>query len=206
MGIRELIKYLIISFFFISFFIFIILLFFEKDLDLVVSLVNNFAVSQNVTDNNQEITFNDIEKRLATYPKYGSVWATIKLPDISVEAPVYQGDSLSIMKYGIGHYTGSYFPKENGSIILAGHNSEEYFKKLPDLAIGSKIIIEATYGTFTYQIYDTKIISDKDTASLPIQHDEERLMIYTCYPVNSLGYKNKRYVVYAKLIAENEVG
>ena len=35
---------------------------------------------------------------------------------------------------------------------------------------------------------------------MEIQTDEEVLMVYTCYPVETLGEKKDRFVVYAKKI------
>ena len=195
------VKQLAIAFFFSSLFVFIIGTVLKNQIDSYISLINRMTIIETETTN-KEIQFDSLKKRLISYPNYGSVWATLKIPDIKVEAPVYHGDTLDIIKYGIGHYAGSYFPGEGSSIILAAHNSREHFMYLPQLKIGSKVMIEASYGRYTYQVIDTKIIKDTDEASLPIQTEEELLMMYTCYPVNTIGHKDKRYVVYAKLIEE----
>ena len=73
---------------------------------------------------------------------------------------------------------------------------------LPKLKIGAKVILDTIYGKYTYEVYDTKIIKDTDEDSLPIQKQEEILMMYTCYPVATIGHKDKRYVVYARLVGE----
>lgn len=195
------VKQLAIAFFFSSLFVFIIGTVLKNQIDIYISLINKMTIIETETTN-KEIQFDSLKKRLISYPNYGSVWATLKIPDIEVEAPVYHGDTLDIIKYGIGHYAGSYFPGEGSSIILAAHNSREHFMYLPQLKIGAEIIIEASYGRYTYQVIDTKIIKDTDEASLPIQTEKELLMMYTCYPVNTIGHKDKRYVVYAKLIEE----
>ena len=77
---------------------------------------------------------------------------------------------------------------------------------LPKLKQGSEITIETDYGIFQYQVYDTKIIKDTDEESLPIQNNKEILMMYTCYPISSIGFKNKRYVVYAQLTDSEYTG
>jgi sortase A len=46
-----------------------------------------------------------------------------------------------------------------------------------------------------------QIVEETETDKLPIQKDEEKLMIYTCYPFNNIGYTTQRYVVYANLIS-----
>ena len=47
-----------------------------------------------------------------------------------------------------------------------------------------------------------KVVSEKDLNAFKIQHEEERLIMYTCYPINRsvVGRKTKRYVVYAKKV------
>ena len=71
---------------------------------------------------------------------------------------------------------------------------------IPKLQLGDEVIIKANYGTFTYKVIDSTIIGDRDMASLPIQKDKEILMMYTCWPVNTVGFKSKRYVVYTELV------
>ena len=197
-------KQLAVAFFFACFFIVIVNIFFGNKINLYVSLINSIAIVEknDSNDSNEVISFDSIKKRLVNHPKWNTMWATLKIPSINVEAPVYQGDTLDIIQYAIGHFAGSYFPGEGASIIFAAHNSREHFMRLPQLKIGEKVIVEATYGTYTYEVYDTKIIKDTDTESLKIQTDEEILMMYTCYPVNVIGHKDKRYLVYAKLVGE----
>jgi len=142
-------------------------------------------------------------KRLINYPSYGEVWGTIKIPSINVEALLYHGDSLDLLKKGIGHYSSSYFPGEGGTVILAGHNSDSHFKNIPSLKASSKVIIEAEYGTFTYEVTTNKIVLAEEIENIPITSDEEYLIFYTCYPTDTIGYKQERYIVYAKLVGED---
>ena len=100
---------------------------------------------------------------------------------------------------GIGHYAGSFFPGEGGSVIMAGHNNV-HFQNLYDVKIGDVIEIDAVYGNFKYKVYDTKIIKSDESDKLPIQSNEEILMIYTCYPKTAVGHASKRFVVYSKLM------
>lgn len=94
------------------------------------------------------------------------------------------------------------FHGEGASIVLAGHNFSSFLANLPKANIGDKIEYETNYGTFNYEIYDTKIINEEDVEEVPIQKEKEILMIYTCYPINNIGHASQRYVVYASLIKE----
>ena len=123
-----------ISFFVSSVIFLVIYVFFYEKIDTYLSLVNLITIAEKQVEK-QEITFDSVEKRLATYPDWGTIWATLEIPDINVSAPVYHGDTLDIIKYGVGHFSGSYFPGEGSSIILAAHNSKQHFMYLPKLLI-----------------------------------------------------------------------
>ncbi len=195
-------KKIAVSFFFTTFLIFLFFLFGEKYLRPYFSLASNLSYST-IKKENRNISFDQVKKRLADYPDYGTLFATIKIPKLKLELPVYHGDTLDILRYGVGHLAGSYFPGEGGGIVLDAHNTDKYFGTLPNASVGDTIIIDTLYGTFTYKITSTKIIDKSDEASLPIKTSEETLMLYTCYPMHYMGLTRKRYVVYAKLIEVN---
>ena len=80
-----------------------------------------------------------------------------------------------------------------------GHNSKNTFRRFSELQKGNEIKVTTTYGEYNYTIYDMQLIKETELDKLPIQKDEEILMVYTCYPFNNVGYATQRYVVYAKL-------
>jgi sortase A len=139
---------------------------------------------------------------LINYPTYGTKYATLKIPSIDVNLPVYYGESYNILKSGIAHDSSSYFPGEGGSVVFAGHNFKAFLANLPKAQIGDEIDVETTYGNFKYQIYNTKIVQETAVEEVPIQREKEILMIYTCYPINNIGHATQRYVVYANLVSE----
>ena len=168
-----------------------------------ITLANRVAIDikQEAVAEFQETTIKE-NKKLASYPDYGAKYATIEIPQIEVNLPVYFGDTLEILKNGVGHSSGSYFPGEGGSIIYMGHNSADVFRRFSDLKIDNEIVIKTTYGEFKYKIYDMQLINEKEIDKLPVQRDKEILMVYTCYPFNNIGYAKQRYVVYAEPIAQ----
>ncbi len=135
---------------------------------------------------------------LMNCPSYGQNYATLKIPSIDIELPIYYGTTLDLLKNGIGHEIDSYFPGEGGSIILMGHNYKQLLAKLPNTKIGDSIQIATEYGEFEYTIYHSQVVKETETNKVPIQEDGEILMIYTCWPINNIGYTTERYVVYAK--------
>ncbi|ASB64468.1 Sortase A [Bacillus velezensis] len=54
-----------------------------------------------------------------------------------------------------------------------------------------------SYGTFSYKISRTKIVSRNDTSVITLQHMREELILTTCYPFSYIGNAPKRYIIYA---------
>ena len=138
-------------------------------------------------------------KNLKSYPEYGTKYASISIPSVNIEQPVYYGDDNETLKYGVGQYIASYFPGEGGSILYMGHNTSNMLRTLPNVSLGDEIIVTTNYGTFHYTINDTKVIQDTELDKVPIKRDGEVLMLYTCYPTTTVVYTPYRFVVYASL-------
>lgn len=169
------------------------------EIENIFMLANKVSININKDKEQQPITIDEEKKSLDSYPEYGTQYATIEIPRIGANLPVYFGDTLEILKKGVGHSSGSYFPGEGGSILYMGHNSKKVFRRFSELQIGDEIKVTTTYGEYNYKIYDMQLIKETDLDKVPIQRDEEILMVYTCYPFNNVGYATQRYVVYAKL-------
>jgi sortase A len=169
------------------------------EIENIFMLANKVSININKDKEQQPITIDKEKKSLDSYPEYGTQYATIEIPRIGANLPVYFGDTLEILKKGVGHSSGSYFPGEGGSILYMGHNSKKVFRRFSELQIGDEIKVTTTYGEYNYKIYDMQLIKETDLDKVPIQRDEEILMVYTCYPFNNVGYATQRYVVYAKL-------
>lgn len=174
-------------------------LFLGQKIDTAVLLLNTVAVELNESKEEVQTVLNEEKQSLENYPEYGTQYATIEIPRIGANLPVYFGDTLEILKKGVGHSSGSYFPGEGGSIVYMGHNSKKVFRRFSELQIGDEIKITTTYGEFNYKIYDMQLIKETELEKVPIQREEEILMVYTCYPFNNIGYADHRFVVYAKL-------
>ena len=182
--------------------IFTIDLFLGQEINSVFGILNTVAIK---TENkevvqNIQTTLNKEEKKIINYPEYGTQYATIEISKINVNLPVYYGDTLEILKKGVGHSSGSYFPGEGGSIIFMGHNSKNVFRRFSELKIGDEIKVTTTYGEYKYKIYDMQIVEENESYKLPIKNDKEVLMVYTCYPFNNIGYTKQRFVVYSEIM------
>ena len=175
-----------------------------RDIKNNISLIDKITVVEAENKEEKVIEVDKITNYLSSYPSYGEKYATLEIDKIDLNKDVYFGDTYEILKNGVGHNAGSYFPSEGGSIVYLGHNTPDMFRRFSELEIGDIITVKTSYGTFNYKIYDMKVINETEKDKLPIQREEEILMIYTCYPFNALGHTTNRYVVYSKLVSGEE--
>ena len=204
--VKAIVKQFVIAFFFSAFFIFLVSILFQKKIDKAIVLINKVAVVSSAKESKKKnIKFNELKKRLVEYPSYGDVFGTISIPNLQIESNLYHGDALRLLKYGVGHHAGTYFPGEGGTILIAGHNTYAQFRNLPNAKENDQIVIETVYGNYKYKVDRTDIKEAKEfNETLSITDEKEELILYTCYPVDTPGFKTKRFIVYASLVGDSK--
>lgn len=140
-----------------------------------------------------------IDKKTITIPEEGDQYATISVDRVSFEKPVYYGDNDGILEIGIGHYMKSGLPGEGKPILLAGHNGT-HFWKLQDMQKDDIVKIKTSWGEYTYKIYDIQIMNATDFDTSQLNDEEERLIMYSCYPFD-VPSTPTRYFVYASKVS-----
>lgn len=140
-----------------------------------------------------------IDKKTITIPEEGDLYATISVDRVSFEKPVYYGDNDGILEIGIGHYMKSGLPGEGKPILLAGHNGT-HFWKLQDMQKDDIVKIKTSWGEYTYKIYDIQIMNATDFDTSQLNDEEERLIMYSCYPFD-VPSTPTRYFVYASKVS-----
>lgn len=193
------IKHLIVAIMFIILIAVIIFVLFGSRISMAISLVNKVSIdTSNVVL--KDVKLNSVTKRLESYPEYGTKYGDLRIDSLDVDLPLYYGDTLSILRNGVGHSSGSYFPGEGGTIVCMAHNTIGYLYNLSDIEIGANIVITTTYGKFTYKVEETKIVPETQVDAVSVSHGEEMLILYTCYPTNTFGHATKRFITYSKLV------
>lgn len=168
---------------------------FRENITLGLDVISLMNVNEKIA--NQEATV--IDKKIVSYPTYGTKYGTIYLNNESDN--IYFGDSVNILKQGVGTSSLYDIPGDKEKVVLSGHNTG-IFKNLSNLKNGNKIIIETNYAKFEYIVKTSKIVNETDLNSLEKDYD---LILYTCYPNKEL-YGNKRLIIYAKLDKTKWVG
>jgi sortase A len=134
-------------------------------------------------------------------PKTGEASGLLLIPKIEAELPIVEGTDPDDLEKGVGHFKDSFYPDENGQIVLSGHR-DTVFRKAGDLKLGDLLTVKMPYGDYSYEIVNTKIVSAEDTSIITLQNKEEELVLTTCYPFSYVGDAPDRYIIYAKRIAE----
>lgn len=174
---------------------------FGKQIKEAINYVDMISINKN-NKVVKDIKFDEQENKITTYPEYGTRYGNIKIDSLNINLPLYYGDKLEYLRNGIGQSSGAYFPGEGGTIICMGHNTKTFLYHLPEIQNDEFIQIDTTYGNFRYRVFETKTIGMNDIDALEIQKNEEVLMLYTCYPVDTFGDKKERFLVSARRIEE----
>jgi sortase A len=134
------------------------------------------------------------------YPKLGEHYAMLTCERIQLDVPIYWGDTTKILNAGVGQFMGSFLPGFDRSILLSAHNTT-YFKPIERIKVGDIVIYDTNYGEFQYIVDEVSIINVEEAEDM-LNHllalHEEKLIMYTCYPFQSLaGNKEKRMFAFA---------
>ena len=135
-------------------------------------------------------------------PETGEASGLLLIPKIKAELAIVEGTDADDLEKGVGHYKGSFYPEENGQIVLSGHR-DTVFRKAGDLELGDHLTMKMPYGDYTYEITGTKIVSADDTSIITLQNSEEELVLTTCYPFSYVGDAPDRYIIYAKRTSDD---
>lgn len=138
------------------------------------------------------------EKLQVPFYYQGEQFGTIHISSVDIDVNVYQGDAEDELRLGAGHYIASMFPGQNGNIVVASHRTT-YFRNFENLKTGDLVEFETTYGHFTYEVREIKIL-DKDFYAPAKPTDKEQLTLYTCYPFTYIGNAPSRFFVLCDLI------
>jgi len=202
--IKAIAKQLVVAFFFTTFMIFLTIILFGNKINKTINVFTKLAtVSYLEEPVERDIKLNKVKKRLVMHPVHGELFGSVVIPSVGIDIKLYNGETLDVLRYGAGHHAGSYYPGEGGTIIIAAHNDWGMFYNLPKVKVGDIVTIKTVYGTYNYKVDRTEIANAKVLGeNLKIRTDLEEIMLYTCYPVGTPGFKSNRFVVYGRLVGE----
>lgn len=159
-------------------------------------------LSTKVNQSKSEIEDGKLLASSIVYPERNMRYGEVIINQVDINLPLYYGDSSDILASGAGMYPNSKFPGEVGTSIIGGHN-QPTFGKISYLNVGERFEIKTSYGAFTYEIITTQIIQVNDPMVMAelAQNQEPHAFLYTCYPLDAIGFTPQRFVVIGKQIA-----
>jgi sortase A len=159
------------------------------------SRLDSIFKGSNDLDNIKTVNEKDIDM-----PTYGTHYARLEIKSVSVATDLYFGDSSAVLKKGVGQYIGSFIPGYGRPLLIGGHNNRA-FNSLQFVKKGDIVKITTNYGKYEYKITGTRIVDHKDKSAYDLSQQNEQLILYTCYPFDTLGLTSKRFFVYADKVS-----
>ena len=127
----------------------------------------------------------------------GDPMGRIVMPSIGVSDVFVEGTGTGDLRAGPGHYPGTPFPGERGTVAIAGHRTTygAPFRHVDRLDRGDRIELRMPYGRFTYVVERTRIVPPTEV-SVTDRVAFDRLVLSACHPLYSAA---QRIVVFARL-------
>lgn len=162
-------------------------------------------VDTDATDSPDEITISSAEEgdvyiSEITHPAQNKKMGIISVENTDINCDLYFGDSDYNLDRGAELYVGSNLPGAGGVSLIAGHCAS-FFSTLGSAQIGDLIKIETTYGTYTYKITETVVKKATDPTAYDPTKTDNSIVLYTCYPFNTIISVDERYFVYADFVS-----
>ena len=128
------------------------------------------------------------------------VMATINIPKIHLELPVYHGTEESTLEHGVGHLQGTSLPigGESSHSVLSGHTglpTMKIFDNLDQLEAGDYFIISVLGEDHAYEVTSVEVVLPDETDSLVIERGRDLCTLVTCTPY---GINSHRLLVHAE--------
>ena len=128
------------------------------------------------------------------------VMATINIPKIHVEFPIYHGTEADTLQRGVGHLEQTSVPigGESTHCVLSGHTglpSMKIFDNLDQLEVGDYFVISVLGEDHAYEVTSIEVVLPDETDSLVIVPGEDLCTLVTCTPY---GINSHRLLVHAE--------
>jgi sortase A len=120
----------------------------------------------------------------------------IRVPKLKYFAAVKEGISTTVLYSGPGHYPGTVWPGDQGSVGVAAHNV--YWINFPTLKAGDEIDLETRYGTYRYTVTGSKVVNPDNRTVLVSDAPGYHLVLTTCWPLWAGAFATQRYIVFAE--------
>lgn len=172
----------------------------ENELYQAMTAYNEALYKSGQSEISDAWTFKQEEFKLNGYDYKNNAVATITIPKMELEMPIYLGATKENMSRGIVNLGNTSLPigGKNTNCVLAGHRGYRgapFFRNIEDLQAGDEIIISNYWEQLKYNVFEIKVIYPTESEQILIQDGKDMVTLITCHP-----YRNnyQRYVVYCR--------
>ena len=115
------------------------------------------------------------------------VMATLEIPAIDVELPVYHGIGEDVLQKGAGHMPGTSLPVggESTHAVISAHSglpAARLFTDLDKLEAGDLFYIHVLGETLCYEVDQIVVTIPSDTEAIQIEKGQDYVTLLTCTP------------------------
>jgi sortase A len=141
-------------------------------------------------------------KRISAYEdsltkKTDAPLAVLRIPNISLEVPVFNDTDDLTLNRGVGRILGTAQVGEPGNLGIAGHR-DGFFRGLQSISPGDVVELLRPRQTDTYTVSEIRIVTPEDVSVLNATA-VPTLTLVTCFPFYFIGHAPRRYIVTAHL-------
>jgi sortase A len=123
----------------------------------------------------------------------------ITIPRLGIDAPLFEGVTLSTLDHGPGHWPGTAMPGEPGNVVVAGHrvSHSRPFRYIDRLSSGDEVVFTVDGRRSVYVVTGHEVVTP-DRVDIVNPTETATATLFACEPPGSTRY---RYVVHLELSA-----
>ncbi|HEV2141859.1 MAG TPA: class D sortase [Candidatus Dormibacteraeota bacterium] len=118
----------------------------------------------------------------------------IRIPKLGYYAAIREGVDSGVLYASPGHYPGTRWPGDPGTVGVAAHNV--YWINFPRLVKGDEIDLETRYGVYRYSVVSTEIVNPDNRTALVTDSNGYHLTLTTCWPLWAGAFATQRYIIH----------
>lgn len=137
-----------------------------------------------------------------SFPTYGEAFGRITVEGTEINTEVIYGDSTALLKRGACMSLYSHIPGCGRGVLIGAHNNT-YFHTLQYVKEGALVHLDTTYGSYVYKVYRTDILDHDDGSGYrsELNGNKEILILYTCYPNDTIASTPYRFFAFCELVS-----
>ncbi len=138
--------------------------------------------------------------REAARQLFASPVAELRVPDLDLVVPVFEGTSEPVLNRGAGRIEGTnrIGETEGANIGIAAHR-DGYFRKLKDIKLGQSLELLQAGTRYRYTVSEIQIVDPSNVSVLESDASTATITLVTCYPFYFIGSAPERYIVTGEL-------